>query len=195
MPDFAVILNLILSASIATCGIILVLGVLGFIWALLRGKPFFRSCLFGVAVVMLSLLLPGAFAVATYVAYNGTSTFMTNAAEATGEVVRLVEVITPENQTVFSAVVEYTPAGGSPIQFDDNGVACDPACHQVGQVVTVLYDPADPANATIKNSVVNWIWVLVLGLLTVICLLIAVGYIVHSYRKDRYFILIDEWQQ
>jgi hypothetical protein len=105
-----------------------------------------------------------------------------------------VEVPIQDGQTALNAIVEFTPAGGSSIQFEDNGVACDPACYEVGQAVTVLYDPANPSNATIENAFINWIWVLVLGFLTLVFLVLAVGYIIHSYRKDRYFIVVDNWE-
>lgn len=191
MPDFAEILNLILTSGSLFCGAIVVLGVVGFIWALVRGKPFFSSLRFGILVVMASLLLPAAFGVGTYIAYNSTAAFMRNALEAQGVVVRLEERPMQDSGIGFSAIVEFSSASGSKVEFEDNGAVCDPPCHQVGQQVTVLYDPENPANAAISNPLLNWIWVLVLGFLTLVFLLLALWFIWNSYQKDRYWGVLD----
>ena len=188
MPDLDVLIGLVLRSGTVACGGIVVLGVVGLIFALSRGKSFFRALQFGVAVVMLSLLLPAAMGVGAYVAYNATSTFMANAQETTGEVVRLVEEPTQEGGFAYSTVVKFTPLNSeSSIEFDDPGAICNPPCHEVGQAVTVLYDPANPTTATIKNIITNWIWVGVFGLLGLVFLVLALLYIRDSYRKDRYW--------
>jgi hypothetical protein len=193
MPNLDQILGMIASSSFVVCSGILGLSFLGLIFAIISGKTIFRAIQFSIVVVMLSLILPGAMLVGGYVAFNATSTFMANAQETSGEVVRLVEERTPENQIVYGAVVEFTPlSGGSAIEFDDNGAACDPACYQIGQTVPVLYDPENPSTATIKNVVTNWIWVGVFALLGAVFLIMGLWYISDSYRKDRYWRFFEE---
>jgi hypothetical protein len=131
MSDFDDLLQFIMTGGTAICSGIVVLGTLGFLFALTRGKTFFRSLQFGVAVVMVSLLLPGAMGVGAYAAYNATATFMRNAEEAPGVVVRLEEGASNDGGTVFSAIVEYTPANGTPVEFEDNGEACNPPVNRL----------------------------------------------------------------
>lgn len=191
MSDLDGLLQLVVAGGSVICGGIVVFGILGVLFALIRGKTLWRSLQFGIIVVMASLILPGLFGIGIYVSYNATSAFISTAEEAEGIVVRLVEGRMEEGDIGYSSVVEFTAQDGSTIEFEDNSEICRPACKQVGQQVTVLYDPTNPTNATISNPLTNWIWVLVFGVLTAICLIIGVWHIVDSFRKDKYWRAVE----
>ncbi len=191
MPDWEGLLRLVIAGGSVACGGIVVFGILGVLFALMRGKTLFRSLQFGIFVVMASLVLPGLFGVGIYASYNATSAFLNNAQEAQGVVVRLVEGRMQEGGIGYSSIVEFTSKNGSIIEFEDNSEMCSPACKQVGQQVTVLYDPTNPTNATISNPLTNWIWLLVFGILTAVFLIIGVWNIVDSFRKDKYWRAVE----
>ncbi len=191
MPDLDGLLQLVIAGGSVACGGIVVFGILGVLFALIRGKTLFRSLQFGIVVVMASLVLPGLFGIGIYVSYNATSAFLSTAQEVQGVVVRLVEGRMQEGGIGYSSVVEFTAQDGSTIEFEDNSEMCSPACKQVGQQVTVLYDPTSPTNATISSPLTNWIWLLVFGVLTAIFLIMGVWHIVDSFRKDKYWRAVE----
>jgi hypothetical protein len=64
-------------------------------------------------------------------------------------------------------VVEFSPAGGSPkiVQMPEGSW---PPAYEIGDPVTVLYDPQQPLNARVKSTsgtVSLWIWTMVTGIL------------------------------
>ncbi len=66
----------------------------------------------------------------------------------------------------YYPVVRFTTAQGRESIFTD-GEGSFPAVYEVGEVVEVLYDPNDPADATIKSWLSIWfgpLWVTTIGL-------------------------------
>lgn len=182
----------LLGCSLAT-GALILCGIFGFFLVVLQGTSIFRGCQFALMTVILALVTPFVCAAATYAAYAGQSSFVENALKTDGVVVRLVEGESEDGGTVYSAIVEYTPIDATePIQFEDNSEACNPACKEVGEEVTVIYDPTDPTRAQIDSLLSRWVWTGVFALMTVIFLLIAVGYIWKAYRTGEYWSLFDD---
>jgi hypothetical protein len=152
---------------------------------LMRKQGMWRSILFGSNTVFLPLLLPGFFCAATITASMATNMFMTESAVTTGRVVSLAENNSSEGGITYSAVVEFTPPGGTPITFDDSSQSCAPPCHQVGEQVEVRYRISDPQMAIINAPTLIWIWAGVLGLLTLVFFAIALGLGWSSFRSTQ----------
>jgi hypothetical protein len=171
---------------------LLLFGILGFIVVRSRGKSFGRSIQYSIFVVMLALVFPAICGVATYVAYNATSGFMGKAERAPGVVVGQKEGRMQEGGIGYSAIVEYTASNEKQITFEDHSGRCSPPCHAVGDKVTVIYDPDNPAGASIDIGIGNWIWTLVFGSLTLIFLLLALGLIWRAYRTNSNSLVIGQ---
>ncbi len=72
---------------------------------------------------------------------GSTALFVAGAASAPGEVVEL-------NAGGSHPQIEFTPAGGAPIQYPQGGLI---AGYAAGDDVRVFYAPDDPTRATIDN--------------------------------------------
>ncbi len=190
--EFNDILNAALQGSGVACTGIFLFGLLAASILYSQGKSVGRSLQFAVFVVMLGLLFPAIFGVATYVAYGSTTAFMENAEKADGVVVRLVESRMSEGGFGYAAVIEFTPVGGRKTEFRDNSEVCNPPCKKVGERVKVLYNREDPTDVRVDSLTSNWTWTGVLGLLTVVFLAIMTGVIWHAYRTDKYSLIFEE---
>lgn len=188
--------NDMLNAAVQAGGVILVgillAGLLAYSISYGQGKAARRSLQFAAFVVMLALLIPAITGVATYVAYRSTTAFMDNAEKADGVVVRLVEQRMTEGGYGYAAVIAFTPAGGRKLEFRDTREICNPPCKKVGDTVTVLYNAEDTSEARVETTASNWIWVGVLGLLTIVFLLLATWGIWHAYRTERYTLIFGK---
>lgn len=150
---------------------------------LMRKQGVWRSIMFGSNTIFLPLLMPGVFCAATIGASVATNMFMTESAVTTGEVVGLAEDNHSEGGVTYSAIVTFTPPGGSAITFEDSSQTCSPPCHQVGQQVEVRYRIGDPQTAIINAPTLIWIWAAVLGLLTLVFFGIALVMGFSSFRS------------
>jgi hypothetical protein len=75
----------------------------------------------------------------------------------TGTVVRLEESNSSEGGCcVYSPVIEFN-ANGQTHSFE-GGNASDPPAYEVGEVVNVIYDPADPGTAQINKWTERWLF-------------------------------------
>jgi hypothetical protein len=76
---------------------------------------------------------------------------------ATGTVVDLVKrVFNPRSGGVYCPVVEFTTAAGQAVRFESQ-FGTMPATHQVGQVVAVRYEAADPQKAEVDSATSRWL--------------------------------------
>jgi len=108
-----------------------------------------------------------------------TRQFIARAAEATGRVIDNV----PVNDT-YRAVVTFEPASGAPITFRASA-GSDPPAHEVGDVVRVLYDPADPSAARISSWFSLWGFGAIFSALGACFLLVATAIIVPALIRQR----------
>lgn len=60
-----------------------------------------------------------------------------------------------EGTGIYCAVVGFTPSGGAPMTFESKFCG-NSSRHHRGESVTVLYDPAQPANARIDDFASDW---------------------------------------
>ena len=94
-------------------------------------------------------------------------------AEAQGQVVEMVSRRDEQGNEFFYPVVAFSLADGSrrTVQMSEGSW---PPAYEVGDPVTVRYDPGKPLEARVKSSsgtVSLWIWTLVTGILAVAFLL------------------------
>ena len=79
----------------------------------------------------------------------------------TGSVVRLEESNSSEGGCcVYSPVIEFSANGQTHSLEGDN--ASDPPAYQVGEVVNVIYDPADPSTAQINKWTERWLFPIII---------------------------------
>lgn len=173
-------------------GVLALCAILAFFFMMSKGRSGWRSLQFSLFVVLLALAVPALCGVATYISYDATASFMNKALRRSGVVVGLKEGRMSEGGTGYNAVVEFTPPGGSRIQFVDHSAICSPPCHSVGDEVTVIYDPENPKGASIDAGIINWIWVIVFGILTLVFLLLALGAIRRAYKSNSNSLVINE---
>lgn len=100
---------------------------------------------------------------------TGVSTWqgMSREVEAPGQVMELVTRQDEQGNQFYYPVVEFTLADGSrkTAQMPDGSW---PPAYEVGDEVTVLYDPARPLQARVKSTsgtVGRWTWSIVTGVL------------------------------
>jgi hypothetical protein len=106
---------------------------------------------------------------------TGVSTWrgMSREVEAPGQVVEMVTRKDEQGNEFFYPVVAFSLADGSrkTVQMPEGSW---PPAYEVGDEVTVLYDPGQPLNARVKSTsgtVSLWTWTIVAGILAVAFLL------------------------
>lgn len=106
---------------------------------------------------------------------TGVSTWrgMSREAEAPGQVVEMVTRRDEQGNEFYYPVVEFVLADGSrrTAQMPDGSW---PPAYEVGDAVTVLFDPAQPLQARVKSTsgtVSRWTWSIVTGFLALAFLL------------------------
>jgi hypothetical protein len=92
-------------------------------------------------------------------AASRVAAFVRGATAAEGTVVELVPSTSTDNDghrsTTYRPVVEYQAGEGEPRTFTD-GMGSSPPAFDVGERVTVLYDPARPTDARIRATFSLW---------------------------------------
>ena len=66
------------------------------------------------------------------------------------------QVFNPGSGGVYCPTIEFTTASGETIRFESS-FGTMPASHQVGQTVSVRYDPNNPDSAEIESRLSNWL--------------------------------------
>ena len=103
----------------------------------------------------------------------------------TGNVVRLEESNSSEGGCcVYSPVVEFT-AGGQTHSFE-SGNASDPPAYDVGEEVSVLYDPANPETAQIDSFFERWLFPIIIIPAMILAALIVNFFMIRSWRRGEY---------
>ena len=84
-----------------------------------------------------------------------TQRFVARASPAPGVVIELLRTRDSDGDVLYKPLVRYETAAGATVEFTSNG-ASRPAAYDVGEAVTVLYDPAHPHKARLKGQWALW---------------------------------------
>ncbi len=125
-----------------------------------------------------ALMLAGAFYF-----YQDRQTFLKKAEIVQGTVVELISKRS-DNSTTYAPLVSFTTKAGNKIEFT-SAVSSNPPSYSEGESVEVLYDPADPKDASINGFASLWIGPLVFGILGTVFFLIGFGIILFGILKQR----------
>lgn len=87
------------------------------------------------------------FAITTFI---NTRTFIANAQNVTGKVVRLVYKRSSDGSSSYSPVFQFRTISGQMVEVEDS-LSSSPPMYDEGDNVEVLYDPANPQEAKIKK--------------------------------------------
>jgi len=83
-----------------------------------------------------------------------TRMFVARAHSVPGTVVRLESYEDSDHDTLYRPIVEYKKLNGQDASFSGHG--SKPAAYDVGEAVTVLYDPNDPSDSRIADFWQLW---------------------------------------
>ena len=126
-------------------------------------------------VIVLTVFIGVAALMCVISVLTGVSTWrgMSREVEAPGQVVEMVTRKDEQGNEFFYPVVAFSLADGSrkTVQMPEGSW---PPAYEVGDEVTVLYDPGQPLNARVKSTsgtVSLWTWTIVAGILAVAFLL------------------------
>lgn len=112
-----------------------------------------------------------------------------NGETITGEVVRLEESDSSEGGCcVYSPVIEFD-INGQTYSFEGDN-ASDPPAYEVGEEVSVLYDPADPDTAQINKWSERWLFPLIIIPAMIITALIVNFFMIRAFWRND--MVIDE---
>jgi hypothetical protein len=107
----------------------------------------------------------------------------------TGTVVRLEESQSSEGGCcVYSPVIEFNAGNDQKYSFDGDTASYPPA-YDVGEEVSVLYDPNDPATAQINKWTERWLMPIILIPAMTIAALIVNFFLLRSFWRGE---AIDE---
>jgi hypothetical protein len=113
-----------------------------------------------------------------------TVSFRMHAQQTEGTVVDLVPRHGSEGGTTYSATFEFKDLGGN-VQRVTTGSSSNPAPADVGDKVTVWFDPEHPDEARMSGFMENWFLPLIFGFFGVVFTGIAAGFSVAIVRKAR----------
>ena len=77
---------------------------------------------------------------------------------------------------VYCPVVEFSVPSGEKITFTSE-FGSRPASHQIGQMIAVRYDSADPQNAEIESGLSLWLFPLIMVFMGAIACCLSVSFI------------------
>jgi hypothetical protein len=158
------------------------IGGVGLVVVLVRGKGFQRGLAFGGSTLFLPLLMP-AFACSLLItSYLVTSSFLAESVATTGQVIGLNEDDDPDGGVTYSAVVTFTAQDGQAVTFRDSSKTCSPPCNRIGDQVPVRYRVVNPEDAIITRGIGIWLTTGVMGILTGVFLLLPLGLIWKAIR-------------
>jgi hypothetical protein len=139
---------------------------------------------FGWGALLIGLLV---LAVAGYWA-NRVQGFVTRAEVASGRVVDLERSYSHDSNghesVVFHPVVSFQPVSGAERTFRGT-TGTNPPAYDVGEVVEVLYDPARPADASIRATFEVWGGPIIVGGLGTVFALIGGGMLLGQRAAAR----------
>jgi hypothetical protein len=104
----------------------------------------------------------------TYTSYK----FSTSGEEVQGTVVRL-ESSTSDGSTTYSPVYSYT-VDGKKYEYESVN-SSNPPAHEVGEVVTLLYDPERPDKARVNSFFELWLLPIIMCPVSFMMLILSIG--------------------
>jgi hypothetical protein len=99
-------------------------------------------------------------------------TFREKAKRASGEVIDLIEDLSSNDGPTYSPSFRFTTPDGE-VWKVTSFTGTNPAVFSVGDRVTVLYDPANPAKARIDSVTQLWTGPVVFGIIAAVALFIG----------------------
>lgn len=117
--------------------------------------------------------------------YNDMSARLAHGLRTEGTVVRVVGRSGSDNNTTYYAMVGYQTEQGKNIEFRDN-VGSSSALYKRGDIVTVLYNPAQPDKAIIDRKMWNWVLSLSLFLGGVLVSFAGIFNYIRATKRKRY---------
>ena len=126
----------------------------------------------GCAFILLPLAAVILSVVAAWYAYSSW-TFYSKGVEAQGTVVRLEEHYSSDSGTSYSPVYSYT-VNGQQYEYESVNSSYPPA-HEVGDVVTLLYNPDKPNKARENSFWELWLLPVILCPVSIFMIALSVG--------------------
>lgn len=126
--------------------------------------------------------------VGAYFWYQSTASFIDSAEEGSGTVVGLVR--SGSDDVTYRPEVAFTTIEGEEVRFIST-TGSSPPSYNVGDKVTVLYEPQNPINAEIKDFVSLWLGPLVVGGMGFIFFLVGaiMGMVAAGNQKKKEYLL------
>lgn len=136
----------------------------------------------GCILLFSNLFLAGFCLWGVYAGY--TSWRLENEGETTtGTVVRLEESSSSEGGCcVYSPVIEFE-VNGQTVSFEGD-TASDPPAYEVGEEVSVLYDPKDPTTAQINKWTERWLMPIILVPAMLFSALLVNFFLIRSFWRN-----------
>jgi len=83
---------------------------------------------------------------------------------------------------VYSPVIEFV-AGGQTFSFEGD-TASDPPAYEVGEAVSILYDPADPDTAQINKWSERWLFPLIIIPAMILTALVVNFFMIRAFWRN-----------
>ncbi|AWK06744.1 DUF3592 domain-containing protein [Flavobacterium crocinum] len=137
---------------------------------------------FSIFKLVFSIVGAGLLAGAVY-SYSSKKAFLEKAEKAQGTVIEMI-ARRSDNSTTYCPVVNFKTKAGQEITFTSS-VSSNPPSYSVDETVEVLYDPAEPKEASINGFATLWLVPLILGILGTIFFLIGSLAFLFGYLKNK----------
>jgi hypothetical protein len=138
----------------------------------------------GCWMIFMNLFFAGFCLWGVYAAYIGWQ-LQSRGHTTTGTVIRMEESNTSEGGCcVYSPVIEFDVSGQT-FSFE-GGNASNPPDYQVGDIVNVRYDPADPNTAQIDSYFERWALPICLIPAMIIATLVTNLFMIRAWRRNEY---------
>mgnify|MGYP003525821108 FL=1 len=110
-------------------------------------------------------------------------TLETSGSTTNGTVIEMEESSTTEvNGCVYSPVIQFQ-VNGQTYTFD-GGNASDPPAYEVGESVSVIYDPAAPNTAQINKWSERWLFPIIIIPAMIFASILVTVYLVRAWRRN-----------
>lgn len=178
--ELSILITMVVSLVGCLAGAMLMAGFATAI-LLVTGHGFRRSFNNGFLLGVMPLLLPAFLTACNIGFFLPTYRVIRDGVSTTGTVVDYDES-SGDGGVTYSSIVEFQTEGGETVRFDDTSVSSYPPRHELGQEVGVLYLPAEPEHAVVRD---DWWWVFptVYTILTLLTVPIGFFFAWRSYRK------------
>ena len=111
-------------------------------------------------IVMVIFFFGGMFLIFDgFASYQSTSMFLSTAAESQGQVIQLIEVAATDSErartVVYEPLIRFPDQAETDVEFQWFG--SNPAAFNVGDSVSVVYQPGEPQNARVNTFSDLWL--------------------------------------